>query len=147
VDTLANAAFYYGAVKTLCGEDRPVWSKMSFAAAKANFDAGARHGVDAVFYWPGFGEVSWDELLLRHLLPMADEGLSRWGVASSTRDRYLGIVEERCKLRRNGSWWQVETVNRLEAKGLDRERALTEMLHLYSQGMHSNEPVHTWELP
>ena len=147
VDVLANAAFYYGAVKTLCNEDRPVWSKMSFDAAKANFDAGARHGVDAVFYWPGFGEVSWDELLLRHLLPMADEGLARWGVATQTRDRYLGIVEERCKLRRNGSWWQVETVKRLQDKGMSRTQALTEMLHLYSQGMHSNEPVHTWELP
>ena len=147
VDVLANAAFYYGAVKTLCSEDRPVWSKMSFDAAKANFDAGARDGVDATFYWPGFGEVSWDELLLRHLLPMADEGLSRWGVAAASRDRYLGIVEERCKLRRNGSWWQSETVNRLQDRGLSRERALTEMLHRYSEGMHSNEPVHTWELP
>ncbi len=147
VDVLANAAFYYGAVNMLCSEDRPVWSQMSFAAAEANFDAGARQGVDAVFYWPGYGEVSWDELLLRHLLPMADEGLSRRGVAVATRDRYLGIVEERCKLRRNGSWWQSETVDRLQAKGLDRDRALTEMLRLYSQGMHSNEPVHTWELP
>ncbi len=147
VDVLANAAFYYGAVKTLCTEDRPVWSKMSFDAAKANFDAGARQGVDAMFYWPGFGEVSWDELLLRHLLPMAEDGLAQCGVSMATRDRYLGIVEERCKLRRNGAWWQAETVQRLQDSGLDRDRALTEMLRLYSLGMHSNEPVHTWELP
>ena len=147
VDVLANAAFYYGAVKMLAAEDRPVWTKMSFDAARINFDAGARHGTDAVFYWPGFGEVTWDELLLRHLLPLAEEGLSRWGVSVRTRDRYLGIVEERCKLRRNGSWWQSETVRRLEDSGLSRDNALTEMLRLYSAGMHSNEPVHTWELP
>jgi gamma-glutamyl:cysteine ligase YbdK (ATP-grasp superfamily) len=146
-DVLANAAFYYGAVKMLAAEDRPVWTKMSFDAAKANFDAGARYGTDAVFYWPGFGEVTWDELLLRHLLPLAEEGLSRWGVSVKTRDRYLGIVEDRCKLRRNGSWWQSETVRRLEEFGLNRDQALTEMLRLYSAGMHSNEPVHTWELP
>ena len=65
VDVLANAAFYYGALTVLASEDRPVWTKMSFDAAKANFDAGPRLGVDAVFYWPGFGEVTWDELLLR----------------------------------------------------------------------------------
>ncbi len=146
-DVLANAAFYYGAVKMLAGEDRPVWTKMSFDAAKINFDAGARHGVDAVFYWPGFGELSWDELLLRHLLPLAEEGLARWGVSLATRDRYLGIVEERCKLRRNGAWWQTEAVRRLEAFGMNRDQALTEMLRLYSAGMHSNEPVHTWDLP
>jgi gamma-glutamyl:cysteine ligase YbdK (ATP-grasp superfamily) len=146
-DVLANAAFYYGAVKMLAAEDRPVWTKMSFDAAKANFDAGARYGTDAVFYWPGFGEVTWDELLLRHLLPLAEEGLSRWGVSVKTRDRYLGIVEDRCKLRRNGSWWQSEAVRRLEEFGLNRDQALTEMLRLYSAGMHSNEPVHTWELP
>ncbi len=147
VDVLANAAFYYGALKMLSAEDRPVWSKMSFDAAKTNFDAGARHGVDATFYWPGFGEVPWDELLLRHLLPLADEGLSRWGVSTAIRDRLLGIVESRCKLRRNGAWWQSESVKRLQDKGFDRDKALTEMLALYSQGMHSNEPVHTWDLP
>ena len=147
VDVLANAAFYYGALTVLAAEDRPVWTKMSFDAAKANFDAGARLGVDAVFYWPGFGEVTWDELLLRYLLPMADEGLDRWGVTPEARRRYLGIVRDRCKSRRNGAWWQVEAVTAFERRGLTRDAALTEMLKLYSQGMHSNEPVHTWEVP
>ena len=147
VDVLANAAFYYGALTVLASEDRPVWTKMSFDAAKANFDSGARYGTEAVFYWPGFGEVTWDELLLRHLLPKADEGLSRWGVTQAARDRYLGIVRDRCKTRRNGAWWQSETVAAFEARGLSREAALTEMLKLYSKGMHANEPVHTWEVP
>ena len=147
VDVLANAAFYYGALTVLASEDRPVWTKMSFDAAKANFDAGARLGVDAVFYWPGFGEVTWDELLLRHLLPKADAGLARWGVTAQARSRYLGIVRDRCTTRRNGSWWQSETVAALEAGGLSRDAALTEMLKLYSAGMHANQPVHTWEVP
>ena len=133
----------------LAAEDRPVWTKMSFDAAKANFDAGARlRRRRACSTGPGFGEVTWDELLLRHLLPLADEGLARWGVAS----RGPGPVprassRDRCKTRRNGAWWQVETVAAFERRGLDRDAALTEMLKLYSQGMHSNEPVHTWEVP
>lgn len=147
IDVLANAAFYYGALTVLASEDRPVWTKMSFAAAKANFDAGSRLGVDAVFYWPGFGEVSWDELILRDLLPKADEGLARWGVSAKARNRYLGVVRDRCRTRRNGAWWQVEAVAAFEKRGLERDAALTEMLKLYSKGMHSNEPVHTWEVP
>jgi hypothetical protein len=147
VDVMANAAFYYGAIRMLAGEERPVWTKMSFDAAKANFDSGARRGVDAMFYWPGLGEVSWDELVLRRLLPLADDGLSKWGVSTRVRDRYLGIIEDRCKLRRNGAWWQSEVVAILESRGMDRRAALTEMLRLYSQLMHTNEPVHTWELP
>ncbi|WP_029138162.1 glutamate--cysteine ligase family protein [Nakamurella lactea] len=146
-DVLANAAFYYGCLKMLSADERPVWSKVTFDAAKVNFDAGARRGVDATFYWPGFGEVPWDELILRHLLPMAEEGLVRWGVSTAVRDKFLGIVAGRCRTRRNGSSWQSDTVAALEDRGLDRPAALTKMLELYCEGMHSNEPVHTWPLP
>src|SRR5438128_950429 len=31
VDVLANSAFYYGAMRMLSQQDRPVWTKMSFA--------------------------------------------------------------------------------------------------------------------
>ena len=37
VDVLANAAFYYGVLRMLASDDRPVWTKMSFAAAEHNF--------------------------------------------------------------------------------------------------------------
>ena len=35
VDVLANAAFYYGVIRMLASDDRPLWTKMSFAAARA----------------------------------------------------------------------------------------------------------------
>jgi hypothetical protein len=147
VDVLANAAFYYGVVRMLATEDRPIWTKMSFDAARANFTEGARRGADAVFYWPGLGSVPWDELILRRLLPLAEEGLTLWGVSQAVRNRYLSIVEERCKRRVNGASWQVAAVRRFEERGMDRWQALAAMLKLYAQGMHANEPVHTWELP
>src|SRR5699024_9961475 len=103
--------------------------------------------VEAMMYWPGYGQVGWDELVLRHLLPLAAEGLARRKVAGTVVDRFLGIIEARCKLHRNGAWWQTETVTALEEAGMDREQALTEMLRRYMDGMHSNEPVHTWRLP
>jgi len=146
-DTIANAAFYYGAMEMLAAEDRPTWTRMSFAAAEENFTAGARDGVEATMYWPGYGSVPWDELVLRHLLPLAAEGLTRRKVSQDVIDHYLQIIEARCKLRRNGAAWQVATVEALEGRGMNRESALHKMLELYLERMHSNEPVHTWDLP
>jgi hypothetical protein len=143
VDMMANAAFYYGVLRTLAEDDRPVWTKMSFAAAHHNFVESAQHGMNARLYWPGLGEVTPDELVLRQLLPMADEGLRRWEVSGDVRDRYLGVIEGRAKTGNNGSTWQVATVQALQARGLTRPNALAEMLRLYCERMHSNEPVHT----
>jgi hypothetical protein len=147
VDIMANAAFYYGAIRVLAEEDRPIWTRMSFSAAEENFESGARRGIDAHAYWPGFGDVPATELILRRLLPMAHEGLTRWGVSQAVRDRYLTIVEQRCVTGVNGASWQSECVARLEARGLDRIAALREMLRHYISGMEANEPVHTWDLP
>lgn len=147
IDGMANSAFYYGVVRTLADSERPVWTRMSFAAAEENFYSCARRGIDAKVYWPGFGEVQADELALRHLLPMADEGLASWGVATEVRDRYLGVIEERCRTGQNGASWQIDCVNALEAQGKDRASALVEMLRLYLEKMHLGEPVHTWDLP
>jgi gamma-glutamyl:cysteine ligase YbdK (ATP-grasp superfamily) len=145
VDIMANTAFYYGLVRTLAEQERPVWSQMSFSAAEENFHSGARHGIDATLYWPGLGPVQAGELVLRRLLPMAYEGLERWGVDAAERDRLLGIIEARCVTGTNGAAWQVATVHDLERSGgMDRIPALHEMLQRYVDHMHTNEPVHTW---
>jgi gamma-glutamyl:cysteine ligase YbdK (ATP-grasp superfamily) len=144
-DVMANGALYYGLLRTLAQEDRPVWSQMSFAAAEENFNEGAKRGIHAQLYWPGVGTVPVTELVLRRLLPMAQRGLEDWGVDSAVRDRLLGIIEGRCISHRNGAEWQAGTFHRIdEDKALDRRDALREMLRRYVELMHSNEPVHTW---
>jgi gamma-glutamyl:cysteine ligase YbdK (ATP-grasp superfamily) len=147
VDVMANAAFYYGVIRMLASEDRPVWTKMSFAAAEQNFHACAREGIDARLYWPGFGEVRADELVLRHLLPLAHRGLEDWGVSQAVRDRFLSVIEGRCTSAANGATWQTEAVARFEERGADRATALRQMLEAYVQHMHTNQPVHTWPEP
>ncbi|HZU39681.1 MAG TPA: hypothetical protein VE992_01445, partial [Solirubrobacteraceae bacterium] len=98
VDVLANAAFYYGLLRAVADDERPLWSQMSFSAAEENFHAGARDGIEARVYWPRLGEVPVAELVLRRLLPAAQAGLERWGVAGADSDRLLGIIERRCVL-------------------------------------------------
>jgi gamma-glutamyl:cysteine ligase YbdK (ATP-grasp superfamily) len=146
VDTLANGAFYYGLVRTLAEQDRPVWTQMSFQAAEDNFNAGARHGINANLYWPGLSEVPATELVLRRLLPLAYDGLAAWGVDSAVANRLLGIIEQRCIRQTNGAEWQVRTFHRTdeEKQPPDRRDSLREMLRRYIEHMHTNEPVHTW---
>jgi gamma-glutamyl:cysteine ligase YbdK (ATP-grasp superfamily) len=144
-DMMANAAFYYGLVRTLAEAQRPIWTQMSFATAAENLHVAARHGLDAQLYWPGFGEVPAAELVLRRLLPLARAGLAQWGVSPGHADRLLGIIEQRCVTGQTGAAWQVATVGALtEPGGTDREEALRLMTQRYIEHMHTNEPVHTW---
>jgi hypothetical protein len=148
IDTIANAAFYYGALRALSEDDRPVWTQMSFIVAQENFLNAARYGMAARLYWPGLGRITAAELVLRQLLPLADEGLRRWQVEAPVRDRYLGIIEGRAKAGINGATWQVQTVDALQKRdGLTRPHSLAAMLSRYTERMHSNEPVHTWDMP
>jgi gamma-glutamyl:cysteine ligase YbdK (ATP-grasp superfamily) len=143
-DMMANMAFYYGLVRALAEAQRPVWTQMSFAAAGENLHAAARRGLDAHLYWPGLGEVPVADLVLRRLLPLAREGLSRWGVNPAHADRLLGLIEQRCLTGQTGAAWQIATVAALSNGGTDRQEALRVMTQRYIEHMHTNEPVHTW---
>jgi hypothetical protein len=144
-DVLANAAFYYGLVRTLAEAQRPIWTQMAFTTAGENLHEAARRGLDAHLYWPGLGEVPAAELVLRRLLPLAREGLSRWGVNPVHADRLLGFIEQRCITGQTGAAWQIATVEAISGRGgAGRLNALQQMTERYIEHMHTNEPVHTW---
>jgi gamma-glutamyl:cysteine ligase YbdK (ATP-grasp superfamily) len=144
VDTIANAAFYFGLVRALAQQDRPVWSQMSFTAAEENFHAAARAGLDSRVYWPGVGQVPAAELVVRRLLPLAAQGLAAGGVSDEESGALLDIIERRCVTGRNGASWFVDQVRARRGEG-DRHEVIRRVLGDYRQRMHSNEPVHAWE--
>jgi len=86
------------------------------------------------------------ELILRRLLPMAREGLARWGVGQAEADRLLGIIEQRCLTGQTGAAWQIATVAEFCRDGCDRPEALRRMTLRYIEHMHTNAPVHTWQV-
>jgi gamma-glutamylcysteine synthetase len=148
VDTVANAAFYFGLVRSLAQLDEPINRQLSFAAATENFFAAAREGIRAELFWPSVGAVPASELIVRTLLPLAHEGLDAWGIDRRDRDHYLGIIEQRALKHRTGADWQVRTFRSLYDDGhADRDEAIVEMTRRYLAGMRSNEPVHTWDCP
>ncbi|WP_329351716.1 glutamate-cysteine ligase family protein [Streptomyces sp. NBC_01261] len=149
-DVIANTAFYYGVVRALAEESRPVWTRLPFEAAAANFDTACRHGIDARLLWPrrgrlgGVTEIDAVALVRDELLPLAEAGLDAWGVEPADRDLYLGVIDERCRRRANGATWQSATFHRALEQGLTREAALAATTRRYSELMHLGEPVHTW---
>ncbi|RKN64551.1 glutamate--cysteine ligase [Streptomyces klenkii] len=150
-DVIANTAFYYGLVRALAEEPRPVWSRMPFAVAAENFDAACRHGIDAWLRWPKPGgragaleRMPAVRLVQEELLPLAAAGLDAWGVEPADRDRYLGVVEGRCRSRTNGATWQAAAYHRALERGLDRHKALAATTRRYCELMRTGAPVHTW---
>ncbi|MEV4432615.1 glutamate-cysteine ligase family protein [Streptomyces sp. NPDC049555] len=149
-DVIANAAFYYGLIRALAEEPRPVWTRMPFAVAADNFDVACRHGIEADLRWPRAGRggaparVAAVRLVLDELLPLAAAGLDAWGVEPADRDHYLGIIEGRCRRRINGASWQAATYHRARERGLDREQALAATTREYCELMRTGDPVHTW---
>ncbi|MFD7701905.1 glutamate-cysteine ligase family protein [Streptomyces caelestis] len=149
-DVVANAAFYYGVVRALAEDSRPVWTRLPFEAAAANFDAACKDGIDARLVWPrrgrlgGLGEVDAVTLVRDELLPLAEAGLDAWGIEPADRDRYLGVIEERCRRRVNGATWQAATFHRALDQGLGREAALAATTLRYRELMQQGDPVHSW---
>ncbi|MEU2157021.1 glutamate--cysteine ligase [Streptomyces sp. NPDC019396] len=149
-DVVANAAFYYGMVRSLAEESRPVWTRMPFEVAAENFDTACRHGIDAELMWPrpgrggGMTRVPAVKLVRDELLPLAAAGLEAWNVEAADRDFYLGIIEGRCRRKVNGASWQVDAFHRAMESGLGREPALAAVTRRYAELMHQGDPVHTW---
>ncbi|WTP56051.1 glutamate--cysteine ligase [Streptomyces phaeochromogenes] len=151
-DVIANVAFYYGLVRALASEARPVWTRLPFEAAATNFDQACRHGIDARLEWPrrgrygGTTRMPATQLVLDELLPLAAAGLDAWGVEPADRDLYLGVIEERCKRGVNGASWQSRTFHKALEGGMGRDAALAATTKRYAELMHLGEPVHTWPI-
>jgi gamma-glutamyl:cysteine ligase YbdK (ATP-grasp superfamily) len=149
-DVLANAAFYYGLVRALADQPRPLWTRMPFETAAANFDSACRRGIDAELHWPrggrgtGLATLPAVRLVREELLPLAAAGLDAWGVEAADRDHYLGVIEERCRRRVNGASWQAAAFHRAEESGTGREKALAAMTRSYGELARAGDPVHTW---
>ena len=148
-DIVADAAFYYGLVKYLSNQARPVWSRLPFSDADANFNAGARDGLFARMKWPRLGKVSVSELVREHLLDYSRRGLESLDVDKDLIETYLGIIQARTKTRQNGATWQLTALantggSHLEPDSPQRREAIARMLAAYLENQKTGEPVHTW---
>lgn len=139
IDSIANAAFYYGLSKNLCDEMIESGLPLPFAQAKDNFYQAARYGLDSNIIWFNGNKQRLQKLFISELIPRAVSGLESLGVARCDIDIYLGIVRQRIENKQNGSQWQRQFVqhHQVDFNTLTRQ---------YLQNQLTGKPVSTWEI-
>lgn len=137
LDTIANAACFFGMLKALCAETVPPERRLPFEQARDNFYAAARNGLLASLIWLDGERVSAQRLLADVLLPAADRGLRDLGVAATEVDHYLGIAAARVRDAQTGAAWQRAHV---AAYGPNSAG----LLRAYLERQDSGVPVHEW---
>lgn len=135
-DSIANSAFFFGAVCAMGEMIDPPEQQLAFAQAKENFYLAARNGLRSEIIWLDGRRVS-VRTLCQMLLPIAEQGLSRMGIATEEIDYWLGIIKGRLANGQNGASWQRAWVAR---HGKDM-RGLTEA---YLERQELGRPVHEW---
>lgn len=138
VDTIANAAFFFGLVYSIANQEVPAENMLTFNQARANFYTAAKQGLNARIDWMDAPALSMHALLQDALLPLARDGLERQEFAKEDIDLYLGIIEQRVDSWCDGAAWQRGWVQR---HGVDM-KALTAR---YAECQQSGEPVHQWK--
>ena len=139
VDSIANAAFFYGAVTAMANQYEMPEKQLAFVQAKENFYLSAKHGLKGKVIWLSGQSIPLKALILDYILPMAKDGLNQLGVARQDIDYYLGIIEQRTKNGQNGASWQRRYI---EKYGKDMQ-ALT---LAYEKNQQSGRPVHEWDI-
>jgi hypothetical protein len=139
VDSVANAAFYYGLAFALAAGEQGSDARLPFPLAERNFYAAAREGLAAEVDWFGASRVNLRKLVLESLLPQARAGLISAGVHSDEADQWLKIVEARADTARTGAAWQRTYVAR-------HGRDFVGLLEAYLANQERGEPVHRWDV-
>ena len=119
---------------------RPIELELPFAAARANFYAAARHGLDAAQQWPGAkpGATARD-LLMHELLPAARSGLAWLGIPAAEIDHYLAVIQGRLAKDQTGARWQRRWV-------AHHGRDMARMTLAYLERQQTGKPVHEWSV-
>jgi gamma-glutamyl:cysteine ligase YbdK (ATP-grasp superfamily) len=139
VDVIANAALFFGLMRVLIDAAEPVEARIPFAAARDNFYAAARYGLDARITWYDGEKGTLRSLLQQQLLPQARTGLESLEIDRDDIERYLGVIEARLQSGQTGSAWQRAWV----AKHGDDMAAMTAA---YLKRQDAGQPVHEWDL-
>lgn len=146
LDSVANAAFWLGAMVGMKHEYGDVRKLLSWADAKDNFLKSAQFGIDSNFNWFGDKKISACDLILKELLPIARKGLELQKVKKEDIDKYLGIIEARAKLHMNGARWQLRAFTEL-CKSVTADEAITVLTASIIKNQEEEKPVHTWPMP
>ncbi len=138
IDTIANAAFYFGLIHSVATSIDAPEDSLSFDQVRANFYAAAKQGLNAHIDWLDKKQVPIQGLLRDVLLPLARQGLEHQEFVAEDIDRYLGVIEQRLDSWCNGAAWQRGWV---EKHGVDMQG----LTAAYAENQQGGKPVHEWK--
>jgi gamma-glutamyl:cysteine ligase YbdK (ATP-grasp superfamily) len=139
VDTVANAAFYYGLAKNLCDVTIASGPPLEFSQAKDNFYQAARHGLDSYITWFDNQHVRISHLITNELIPRAIAGLESFNISNKDINFYMEVIQHRAQSKQNGCFWQHQY---RQNTGAD----FTQMTQQYLLNQQQGLPVSRWEL-
>ena len=145
IDEMANSAFFLGLMAVLPEEYGDVKEKMSFDDAKDNFFSAARFGMKSQFVWLDGRGYRAKRLILDELLPLARQGLERFGIDARDIDRYLGVIKERAEIQRTSSGWMLESLSKMD-RTVKQSVRLRELTAQMKENQRAGQPMHTWPL-
>ncbi len=137
VDSIANAAFFYGVITALARQETIPEQQLPFIQAKDNFYLAAKQGLKSRLKWLSGEQLPVKALILDNLLPMAKEGLLQMQIEPQEIAYYLNIIEQRVSSGQNGAAWQRQYI---AAHGKDMQA----MTLAYLQHQQTGKPVHKW---
>ncbi|MGK7294314.1 MAG: glutamate-cysteine ligase family protein [Candidatus Wenzhouxiangella sp. M2_3B_020] len=145
IDEVANAAFFFGMMSRLSHAIDDIRDHFNFSDVKSNFLSAARDGLRAQQVWFDQEQKPAQELIIKELLPLAEQGLREASIDERDIERYLGVIERRVANRRTGARWQLESLENMKDQGSlhERLRALTASIVEQQQ---SGASVSDWKL-
>jgi CBS domain-containing protein len=143
LDEVSNAAFWFGLVSALANEVEDVRNEITFDAVRTNFVAAARHGLDAQLEWFGGRTLTAQDLILTHLIPVAERGLRAGGIGESDIERYLQTIRRRVESRQTGAAWILGSLSSMQDQGSPEEQMAALVAAMVSR-QSDHLPVHDW---
>lgn len=139
LDSIANAAFYYGLVRALADREPELEMEIPFHVARDNFYSAARLGLGARIEWKQEAVGPIRAYIGDYFIPLARDGLDRLGVDKADSERLLGIIAGRIETGQNGAAWQRAYRDKYDC-------SMSQLLAAYMERSETGRPVHEWPL-
>lgn len=143
IDSIANAAFYYGLSKNLCDEIIEKGLSLAFSQAKDNFYQAARHGLDSHIIWLDGKTYRLQSLIKNELIPRAILGLQSLGINHCDSEDFLDVIMQRLNNKQNGCYWQRQFM-KSQNQPIQTTDHFKLMTQTYLKNQQSGNPISEW---
>jgi hypothetical protein len=139
IDSIANAALYYGYTAYLVNRPDPPEHVLDFNVVRDNFYKCAQFGLEAEVTWFDANNIKVRDVLLEDVIPAARNGLSELGIDDKSVKKYMDIIQERVSSGQTGAAWQTLFVRNNAAD-------MPMMCRAYLENQVRGLPVHEWNV-